>query len=739
MLLVATEGKSYAQQLIVSGKLFENKKQSEGVKIQLLSNRKVKDSTYSSNTGYFEMEIPYQGLFLLRFTKFGYVPKNIEIDTKISSQYTDETFSQDVILNFDKAPFGLDLTDLDTAMARIYFSPKVEKFIYDDNYFISKAIYDNLLMKKVRAQENTIAHIQDEIDSLSPAAKKALGLDAKEYELKRKASEWEAKAKASYFNANREAQEILAEARMNARKIYITAYDSVPKKKTKAVDTATIISKQQYLAEQKYLLEIQRLSVRTRDDSLQLFEKEAEIAKQQLSLTEIQSELKIKEGVVNLQQEKLKNRNRLIWLFLLFSAILVSIILFIVKINRQRKKLNIQLGNANEELLRLNVAVSQTKNGIVICNEKGEVLWYNKGFADMLSNSDIEFRDIISSNLLNFFNNEELELSLLNNNPLEFTSVFYFGKVTEKWLRVMVTPIDSTKEANTFIMILSDVTELKNAQKEIELQANHLEIQNIKITDSIRYAKKIQNAILFPLDNIHERFDIFSIFLPKDIVSGDFYYYKKLSEKSYVFAVADCTGHGVPGAFMSLLSFEKLDNIIGLHKKADPALVLTKLDEEISSLLSSNKNDTEDGLEIALVYIEIMPDNKYKVVFSGANRPMFLFNLEENKLDIIKGDKKGIGGKDYYYLDENFTNQIFYITLDSRIYLFSDGLIDLRGNKNKRFGTQNFIELIKKSGQFDSQMQKNEFENIIFALTNETEQRDDITLISIKLKSEWSR
>jgi serine phosphatase RsbU (regulator of sigma subunit) len=225
--------------------------------------------------------------------------------------------------------------------------------------------------------------------------------------------------------------------------------------------------------------------------------------------------------------------------------------------------------------------------------------------------------------------------------------------------------------------------------------------------------------------------------MPKDIVSGDFYFYKKISETQYVFAVADCTGHGVPGAFMSLLSYEKLDKIINSQSKIDPAQALTQLDHEISTLLATNTSDTEDGLEIAMIYLEKSAE-KIKLVFSGANRPLIIYHHNERKLDMIKGNKKGIGGKDFYYLDDAFKNQFFYITLDARLYLYSDGLIDLRGNGNKRFGTNNFLDFINKFGEFDANLQKNEIENIIFALISETEQRDDISLISIKLNTEWN-
>ena len=732
---------SLAQNLLVSGKLFENKKLSEGVKIQLIQNSLLKDSTYSTATGYFEISVPFNGLYLLRLTKYGYVPKNLEIDTKIGSIYSRQTFYQEIFLNFEKAPFGLDLSDLDTAMARIYFSEKSTRFVYDESYFISKAVYDNLLMKKVKAQENTIARIQDELDSLSPAARKALGLDAKEYEMRRRVNAWESKAKSEYYTANKVAKDIIKIAQLRAKNIYSKSYDSI-QIRTRYRDTSTIDGQQKYLSEQKYLLEIQRLNVITREDSLRLFEKEAELAKQQLVLIEAQSELEIKQSLLSLQQEKLKNRNRLIIFIVIFLFFLVLVLFIIINVNKQRKKLNKQLLAANKELERLNVAVSQTQNGIVICNTLGEIIWYNQGFVRMLGYSDNEFKKIISSNFLEFFENQYLSEAFSNNSLTEFTTSFQLLNGAEKWLRVVATPVNSYNDTdsslNSFIVIISNVTELKNALHEIEVQANRLEIQNSKITDSIRYAKKIQNAILFPMDRIAPRFDIFSVFMPKDIVSGDFYYYKSISENKYVFAAADCTGHGVPGAFMSLLSYEKLDKIFAQQEKIDPAKALTQLDNEITELLATNKSDTEDGLEIALIYVEDLGD-KFKVVFSGANRPMLLFNLADKKLEMIKGDKKGIGGKDYYYLDETFKNQFFYITFETRIYLYSDGLIDLRGNGNNRFGTNNFLQLVKKIGHLNAEMQKNEIENTIFALINETEQRDDITLISVKLNTEWSK
>jgi PAS domain S-box-containing protein len=711
----------------------EDKKMAEGVKVQLIKNRSITDSTYSTTNGYFEIEVPFNGLYLLRLTKFGYVPKNLEIDTKLGTEAATQNYFQDVILNFEKAPFGLDLTDLDTAMARIYYSPKVGKFIYDESYFISKAVYDNLLMKKIKAQETKIAKIQDELDSLSPAARKALGLDAKEYELKRKAAEWESRAKAEYYRALSESQKILTEAQNKSKKIQNVSMDSI-KAETINKNISNLLEEQEKLSEQKYLLEIQRLNVRTRDDSLRLFEKEAELAKQQLSLTEAQSQLEIKQSQLSLQQEKLKSRNRLIVLFTFFVLFLISVLIIIIRVNNQRKKLNKQLRKVNIELERLNFAVSQSTNGIVICNKTGESNWYNKGFTEML---DLEIAKSKSINIFDIIQNQNLKNSFRKNQAAEFSDSYINQKGAEKWLNIVSSPINQHADNEQFILILSNITELKEAQQEIETQAAYLEIQNTKITDSIRYAKKIQNAILYPIEKIPSFFEVFSIFMPKDIVSGDFYFYKKISETQYVFAVADCTGHGVPGAFMSLLSYEKLDKIINSQSKIDPAQALTQLDHEISTLLATNTSDTEDGLEIAMIYLEKSAE-KIKLVFSGANRPLIIYHHNERKLDMIKGNKKGIGGKDFYYLDDAFKNQFFYITLDARLYLYSDGLIDLRGNGNKRFGTNNFLDFINKFGEFDANLQKNEIENIIFALISETEQRDDISLISIKLNTEWN-
>ncbi len=724
---------TYSQNLTISGKLMEDKKMAEGVKVQLIKNRSITDSTYSTTNGYFEIEVPFNGLYLLRLTKFGYVPKNLEIDTKLGTEAATQNYFQDVILNFEKAPFGLDLTDLDTAMARIYYSPKVGKFIYDESYFISKAVYDNLLMKKIKAQETKIAKIQDELDSLSPAARKALGLDAKEYELKRKAAEWESRAKAEYYRALSESQKILTEAQNKSKKIQNVSMDSI-KAETINKNISNLLEEQEKLSEQKYLLEIQRLNVRTRDDSLRLFEKEAELAKQQLSLTEAQSQLEIKQSQLSLQQEKLKSRNRLIVLFTFFVLFLISVLIIIIRVNNQRKKLNKQLRKVNIELERLNFAVSQSTNGIVICNKTGESNWYNKGFTEML---DLEIAKSKSINIFDIIQNQNLKNSFRKNQAAEFSDSYINQKGAEKWLNIVSSPINQHADNEQFILILSNITELKEAQQEIETQAAYLEIQNTKITDSIRYAKKIQNAILYPIEKIPSFFEVFSIFMPKDIVSGDFYFYKKISETQYVFAVADCTGHGVPGAFMSLLSYEKLDKIINSQSKIDPAQALTQLDHEISTLLATNTSDTEDGLEIAMIYLEKSAE-KIKLVFSGANRPLIIYHHNERKLDMIKGNKKGIGGKDFYYLDDAFKNQFFYITLDARLYLYSDGLIDLRGNGNKRFGTNNFLDFINKFGEFDANLQKNEIENIIFALISETEQRDDISLISIKLNTEWN-
>ncbi len=274
---------------------------------------------------------------------------------------------------------------------------------------------------------------------------------------------------------------------------------------------------------------------------------------------------------------------------------------------------------------------------------------------------------------------------------------------------------------------------------EIEKQKDDLKIsneiiakRNKEITDSIDYAKRIQQAIL-PSFNILKRiFDSSFIFYkPKDIVSGDFFWIYETSD-SVIFAVADCTGHGVPGAFMSIIGNNLLKQAVIEHKIYTPNKILDKLNELLPEVLQqpdiNSENYVNDGLEIAVCSI-----NKANTLlqYSGTKHPLYL--IRNSELIEFKGDRFTLGEKNRSEQNE-FINHSIDIYKNDSIYIFSDGYTDQKGGPNKKkFMYKPFKELLCKISVEESETQKEILKSTISEWKNNIEQIDDMLIVGIKI------
>ena len=286
--------------------------------------------------------------------------------------------------------------------------------------------------------------------------------------------------------------------------------------------------------------------------------------------------------------------------------------------------------------------------------------------------------------------------------------------------------------------ILQQKEEIEAQRDKIELQRDQIIEQKSEITDSIQYAKRIQNAVL-RTDKCLEQEDIecFVLFMPKDIVSGDFYWVKKTDNKVIV-AAADCTGHGVPGAFMSILGVNALNEIINyieLNKlNFSAADFLNRLRNKIKKALgqTGKEHEAKDGMDIALCVFDL----KNNVVeFAGANNPMFLIRkcAEGNyELQHYKPDKMPIG---IYALEEKpFTNHRIEIASNDLIYLFSDGYVDqFGGKKGRKFLSRRFKKILLENAGKSMSEQQQELENFMYKWMQGYDQVDDILVIGVKV------
>ncbi len=270
---------------------------------------------------------------------------------------------------------------------------------------------------------------------------------------------------------------------------------------------------------------------------------------------------------------------------------------------------------------------------------------------------------------------------------------------------------------------------IKYQRDNLEKTLEELESKNLRITDSIRYAKRIQNAILPNETELEKHFqDYFVIFKPKDVVSGDFYWFEEVQNKKFI-AVVDCTGHGVPGAFMSMIGNTLLNEIINNNHVFAPNQILELLHLGIMGALNQQQNDyMQDGMDIALCCIEPQNETEFLVTFSGARRPVFYFS--KGDLVEISGDKKSIGqGKN----ETVFQQHSFSLCKGDTIYLKTDGTKDIISPNNIRFGSNRFREIIKKSSFLPLNAQKELIVTQITDFQGNAEQRDDILIIGIKL------
>lgn len=295
------------------------------------------------------------------------------------------------------------------------------------------------------------------------------------------------------------------------------------------------------------------------------------------------------------------------------------------------------------------------------------------------------------------------------------------------WIGQHVTTIfapGSQSYINGFIALARDITSLRRQQQIIKDQRDD-------ITASISYAQRIQLNLL-----PHERYftsafrEHFITYKPKDIVSGDFYWMEMIG-KTTVLAVGDCTGHGVPGAFMTLLGINLLNSIVKENRILDSAKILDELDKRLVDILprSMTQNSLNDGIEMTVCAIE---EDKDDLAYACAGSRFLIYS--NNSFTMLKGDNKDIGDrmpKDFKFYSTHYTP--FGST--DLIYLFTDGLQDQFGGENdKKFSFRRVLEMLEEHAQLPLPDQRVEIEKTIDNWIGNKQQTDDITLISFKKK-----
>jgi ligand-binding sensor domain-containing protein/serine phosphatase RsbU (regulator of sigma subunit) len=261
-------------------------------------------------------------------------------------------------------------------------------------------------------------------------------------------------------------------------------------------------------------------------------------------------------------------------------------------------------------------------------------------------------------------------------------------------------------------------------------QKGEIEMQNIEITDSINYAKRIQTSILPDLNKLKDTFkDAFIFFHPRDIVSGDFYWFDKLDEDTFILVCADSTGHGVPGAFMSMIGSTLLQDIVSRKRISKPSEILDLLDKQIFSTLNQNVElgVSNDGMDMVVCEFKLSTRH---IRFASAMRPVIL--VLDGEPFYIKGNRSSVGGESV--IEKFFDDQEYYLKEGDTIYMFSDGFPDQFGGPDgKKLKIARLKKMIEQISRMPMDEQKALMSKFYFDWKGSFDQVDDVLLMGVKV------
>jgi serine phosphatase RsbU (regulator of sigma subunit)/PAS domain-containing protein len=327
------------------------------------------------------------------------------------------------------------------------------------------------------------------------------------------------------------------------------------------------------------------------------------------------------------------------------------------------------------------------------------------------------------------------------------------------WLRSTFAPIlDKQSKPKSIIIISQDISEIKAQQFQIEHQNQEILVQNEEmhqqqeeilaqrdfiekknaeleerdrqIRSSINAAMTIQEAILpYKAKLDHLLGEHFVIYSPKDMVSGDFYWLNE-AEGHTILAAVDCTGHGVPGAFMSLIGNTLLDKIVRVWNITDPAEVLTRLHEEVRTVLRQEETKNNNGMDMVLISFQ-RSQNQTQLAFCGAKNSLYYILPQGQEVLELKGDRRAIGGEQNE--NKQFYTQHLTLPPGTLVYLGSDGIEDQNNLKRKKFGARYLRQILLENAQSPLHVQKLQLGAALAEHMAGTAQRDDMLLIGFKI------
>jgi serine phosphatase RsbU (regulator of sigma subunit) len=297
----------------------------------------------------------------------------------------------------------------------------------------------------------------------------------------------------------------------------------------------------------------------------------------------------------------------------------------------------------------------------------------------------------------------------------------------EKWKEAYIH-LDAFKKINLNIFSNQqiEISRLKN--RELEKQRMQIQEMHEELKDSIVYSKRIQTALLPPDESIvNMGYDSFVLYLPKDIVAGDFYWMEKIGEDLLI-AVADCTGHGVPGAMVSVVCHNALNRAVREFELREPGAILDKVNQLVQQTFAQSSEKVKDGMDISFLRL-----NQHQKIYqwAGANNPLYILREGIEEMEVIKGDKQPIGHYDH---TEQFQNHQLNVMTGDQLYLFTDGFADqFGGPKLKKYKYSPFKRMLSSLRSLKTEEQKVAIEGEFNSWKGNQEQVDDVCIWGVKI------
>lgn len=374
--------------------------------------------------------------------------------------------------------------------------------------------------------------------------------------------------------------------------------------------------------------------------------------------------------------------------------------------------------------------LDKVKSIVLLADESGDVQYVSPFFLEIVGVDPVSFellpdgekRKLAQKVLGRLMLKVQLYIDRKSSEEIQFIHGFKNLKGIQKWIQCALSLTDQ----NELLLTGSDITQQKMTELSLRKRHNELLFQNKEHVESLTYAKRLQKAILPDLTgSVTYAKSSMVFFRPKEAVSGDFYWTGENENGNYIAAI-DCTGHGIPGAMLTVMANTMLREVILNRKVKSPAEILKALDTmlEQSFAKGNGKIGANDGFDISLVRVQ-----QNKVTYAGAFRPLVL--VSNNKVKEVQGDRFPIGF--FFNMEKNFSEYTFTPKSGDRIYLFSDGYTDqFGGERNKKFTKRKFKELLLSMDDLTMEEQSGFLSYSFSNWKQKNEQTDDVLVIGVE-------